>query len=211
MTERLPGLLIYSRKTTKAIPNMLANGSRFKIAAGCVLLLAVLLLLIPLMKGGRFRNDLLYRNEPIANWFKRLPVTVLVPGVEVNATGFMNVTGQQYGDAMGDPSATEAFQFFGTNAVPFLIEKLGSQDSAIQVKATELAEKASVKSLPFRQADIERSQAVTALLNVKPFPAEAIPPLFSLTRNTNDAVAWAAFSVLKRVAPQEAQKVKRWR
>ena len=89
----------------------------------------------------------------------------------------------QYVESAIGTSAKEAFQFFGSDAIPFLIEKLQHKDSALEVQATKLADKASLRPLPFRQAEIETNQAVTALVNLKPFPAESTPSFLAFVDN----------------------------
>ena len=53
---------------------------------------------------------------------------------------------------------------FGTNAVPFLLDRLKGVDSKLELKIAEVATKSGPIPLPFRNADIERLQAVTALI-----------------------------------------------
>jgi hypothetical protein len=182
-----------------------------RLVGAAVLLLAVVLLPVPYLVRDRLPRQLIYHSEPMAEWFKRLPVTVLMTGVELNATGVINSRGQKYGDEASGKEAVEAFQFFGSNAVPFLMQKLQSRDSALETETRKLADKTSLNSLPFRLAELERQQAVTALVNLKPFPRELIPKLLALSTSSPKDTAWAAFYILKRVAPDEAKTVQgRW-
>jgi len=153
----------------------------------------------------RTREEVTYRHRSLGYWFTQLPVTpVLFPPENVssmNVVGFMNVGGQQYGSgALGDTNALEALQFFGTNAVPLLLRKLQEHDSIIEQKTTQIATKAGVNSLPFRQADLERYQAVTGLIQIRSLLPDALQVISALSTNSHQEVAWAASYVLKHRA-----------
>jgi len=107
--------------------------------------------------------------------------------------------GQEYGSTgFGDLRATEVMEFFGTNAIPFLLRKLEGRDSAIEKGVTAAASKAGINSLPFRNAELERSQAVTGLICLKTLPQDALHLIATLSTNSEPEIAGAASYVLKR-------------
>jgi len=144
-----------------------------------------------------------YLGKPIGYWFEQLPATpVPPPGVDLgNVQGFVKSMGQTYGgkDSSGGRSI-EAITAFGSNAVPFLLRKLQGLDSAVEKAVTKAATNAGVAYLPYRQAELERLQAVTGLIHLKSLPPEAEHLLGGLRANTNRDIAWAASYVLTRRA-----------
>jgi hypothetical protein len=155
-------------------------------------------------------KPLTYRGRSIEYWFAQLPVTPIPPpGVDLgnvrvhqmNVRGFIKSTGQQYGSTnLLDDAAIDAIAAFGTNAVPFLMARLQGLDSAAEKEITKAATNTGVGYLPFRNADLERLQAVTGLIHVKMMTPEASQSIMSLRTNSNPGIASAAAYVLKRRA-----------
>ena len=67
-------------------------------------------------------------------------------------------------------------------------------------EVTKMATNAGVGYLPFRNADLERLQAVTGLIHLRTLTPEARHLIASLRTNTNPDIASAAAYVLRRRA-----------
>jgi len=89
----------------------------------------------------------------------------------------------------------------GTNAQPFLLATLQGFDSVIEKTVTRAATNTGVSYVPFRNADLERLQAVTGLIHVKTLTPEARQVITSLRTNPSPDIASAAAYVLTRRAP----------
>jgi hypothetical protein len=175
---------------------------RSRLIFGTIALTAILALLL-LVLSSRTSKPLTYQGKPIEYWFVRLPVTpVPPPGVDLgNMQGFVKSFGQKYGgEGVSDTSGIDAIAALGTNALPFLLAKLQGVDSTIERTVTRAATNSGVGYLPFRAAELERSQAVTGLIHLKTLTPEATQLLGSLRTNTNRDVASAAAYVLTRRA-----------
>ena len=111
----------------------------------------------------------------------------------------MSVMGQAYGPTnIANVGGVEAFDAMGTNAVGYLLSKLEGTDSLPEKALTSAATKVHMKSLPFRNAEIERMQAVTALTDIELLPPDAQARLKQLSTNTElKDVAAAAAYILK--------------
>jgi hypothetical protein len=149
-------------------------------------------------------RPLTYQGKPIESWFAQLPVTHSSVGsssrqrkrlYQVNrpTVGNNNVT---------DDSAIDAITALGTNALLFLIAKLQSLDSILERGAAKAATNAGVGYLPFRNADLERLQAVTGLIHLKTLTPEAKQSIESLRTNANSNIASAAAHVTALGEPQ---------
>ncbi|MHB8519971.1 MAG: hypothetical protein ACYDH9_04365 [Limisphaerales bacterium] len=174
-----------------------------RILLSIVVLAAILGALI-LVLTRQTAKSLIYQGKSIEYWFEQLPVTPILPsGVapavyQVNVRGFIKSTGQQYGSTNLSDEAIDVIAALGTNALPFLLAKLQGSDSVVKREVTKAARKAGVGYLPFRNADLERLQAVTGLIHVKTLTPEAGQVLTSLRTNTNPEIASAAVQVLTR-------------
>ena len=146
-------------------------------------------------------KPLTYQGKPIECWFAQLPVTPIPPPEAVfgNIRGFIKSTGQQYGstDLLAD-SGIAAIEALGTNALPFLLARLQATDSVSERAVTKVATNAGVSYLPFRNADLERLQAVTGLIRLKTLTPEAQLLITSLQTHANPGIASAAAYILKR-------------
>jgi hypothetical protein len=132
---------------------------------------------------------LTYQGKTIEYWFAQLPLNPMPltpmppPGVEFspNSQVFVTSYGQQYGSTNVDGIA--AIEALGTNALPFLLAKLQGLDSFAKKVVTKAATNTSLGYLPFRKADLERSQAVTGLIYVRILTPEAKQLITSLRTN----------------------------
>ena len=157
------------------------------------ILLVSFLLLSP--KPSLEPTPLTHLGQPAEFWFAKIPVTIVGAG----ARGYMNVLGQEYGPTnLANVSGVAAFDAMGTNAVNYLLAKLEGTDSLPEKAVTSAATKARIESLPFRNAETERSQAVTALIDIKLLPPDARTRLEQLGSNSElKDVAVAAAYILK--------------
>jgi len=118
------------------------------------------------------------------------------------AVGFATSLGQRYGRTNpNEADGIAAFNAMGTNALPYLLGKLRGTDTILERALTTAATKASVSSIPFRDAQLERLQAVTALTALEHIPTEAHRTLVELSNGdqTNEIARSASF-ILKRRA-----------
>lgn len=147
---------------------------------------------------------LTYLEQPADYWFAKVPMTIIPAEGLSNpgAVGFSTYLGQRYGNTNpNEADGIKAFKAMGTNALPYLIGKLRGTDTILERALTKAATKASVSSVPFRDAELERLQAVTALIALEHIPTEAHRTLVELSAGdqTNE-IARAASFILKRRA-----------
>ena len=144
-----------------------------------------------------------YQGRGIEEWFKELPLTVIPPP----GTWFgderarFKSYGQSYGSASPtSTSAAQALAAMGTNALPYLLEKLQGRDSGTERVLTRAARETGVRKLPFRDAELERLQAVSGLIELKTLTPEAWRVITGLTNSAQTNVAVAARYILTRRA-----------
>ena len=171
-----------------------------KVTGSVVVLLVALTFWLFLRSGGS--KELRYQGQPIGYWFAQLPVTV-VSSRTVARIDSGTILGQVYGSTNVTSGSFAAFDRFGTNAVPFLLEKLQGSDSVIEQKATWIVWRYTSKPLPVRNAIAERGQSVTALIHLKELSTNAVQALDRLSTNAEPDVARAAKYILntRRGAP----------
>lgn len=163
--------------------------------------LAALLVMWFLLQSLRSTKPLVYQGRPIEYWFARLPVTpVPPPGVVLgNVRGFIKSTGQYYGSTnLFEDTSLNAMAAFGTNALPFLLARLQGLDSVLEQQVTKAATNAGVAYLPFRRAELERLQAVTALIHAETLTEDARQRIVALCTNSHPDIAAAAAYILNR-------------
>jgi hypothetical protein len=166
-----------------------------------VVALAAILTTLFLVLTRHTSKPLTYQGKPIEYWFAQLPITPMPPpGVEFspNIRAFVTSHGQQYGSTNVDGIA--AIEALGTNALPFLLARLQGLESVAKKLVTKAATNSGAGYLPFRNADIERLQAVTGLIHVKALTPEARQLITSLSTNTKPDIASSAAFILKRRA-----------
>ena len=152
-------------------------------------------------------QELRYEGRSIDYWFSQLPVT-MVSSQRIIKVESMTVNGKQYGSKGGASKPFAAFNHFGTNAINYLMGKLVEKDSPIERKATKVALKLGVRSLPFRHSRMERGQALTGLLYLKELPPETKQTLTNLSGSSRPEVAEAAKYILRRGQKNLAREVK---
>jgi len=148
-----------------------------------------------LLLRHRGSKELKYQSHPIEHWFAQLPATV-VSTRSVSRAESTTVLGQQYGNTGGVSQCFVALDSFGTNAIPYYLWKLQNSDSFLEQKAVRLAVQSGVRTVPFRNAVIERGQAVTALIHVKELAPDTLQTLSHLSTNAQPDIAVAAKYVL---------------
>ena len=85
-------------------------------------------------------------------------------------------------------AAAEAVREMGTNAIPFLIERLSSRDSLVKQKFITLASKQPLFDLHLTPASDRRYQAVRGFAALGPAAKVAIPALTSLLDDNETAL-----------------------
>jgi hypothetical protein len=92
--------------------------------------------------------------------------------------------------------ALEAFEWYGTNAIPFLLSKIQNRDSYFELALTKWANQLGVSrdKIPFRPAKEEVAKATGVFTNSRFFITNAAPHFSSLTNSPNsltrDSAAW---------------------
>jgi len=151
---------------------------------------------IILWRGYQSRNEFKYQGRPFPAWFTQLPLT-LVSSQQVMHTESITGMGQQYGGTGNVARVFAALDSFGTNAIPYLLQKLQEEDSTIEEQATRLAVNSGVRSIPFRLAKFERSQAVSGLIRLRDLPRDTIEALARMSISARPDVAEAASYILR--------------
>ena len=156
------------------------------------LLVAGVAIILLCRRGG---GNLKYQGRSIEYWFERLPPT-LVSSQMIARAESMTLLGQQYGSTGGVSECFVALDTFGTDGIPYYLWKLQKSDSLIEQKAFRLAVQKRAKTVPFRNALIERGQAVTALIHIKELGPDTLQTLFQLSTNAQSEIGAAAKYIL---------------
>jgi len=148
-------------------------------AAGLVAA-GALLTLVLLREGSGYH----YGGRSESYWFRQLGLTMVTTNGFVGTADILAFPGQKYGHSPeGERATTNAFAQMGTNALPYLLHKLAGHTSAVGLHVNTWLGKAGIKRQFWRNADLERAQAVTALTylagrgEVTPFAARRIRAL----------------------------------
>jgi len=107
-----------------------------------------------------------YQGKSLSRWLDELPDLVLS---EFNADAQI--------------PAREALQHIGTNAIPFLLERIQAKDSTLKRKLIEWAERHDVSALRFKRAELRREEAAVGLRLLGPRALPAVPVLVSLLQS----------------------------
>jgi HEAT repeat protein len=150
------------------------------------------------------QQELVYQGRSIDYWFAQLPITWVGPKGMLLTGGSIIAFGQQYGNQQDASLPFAAFDSFGNDAIPYLMSKLTSRDSTLELTARNAALKAKLRSFPTRMARIESFQAVTGLIYLKELPTDIIKTLTDLSKDTNSEVADAAGYVLSKINLHQA-------
>ena len=164
---------------------------RVGLIAGCCLPIA--LAVIGLCTSPRLPA---YNGHAISYWFRKLPITVVSARTVATAEA-IEAGGRKYGYQHEKPEATlAAIQGIGTNGLPFIIRKLGRRETALAKQIEAWLFKCGVKRSLFPNAEVERCQAVTALLALGSLPPEATVQLRKLSGSGTNSISLAATYVL---------------
>lgn len=108
----------------------------------------------------------------------------------------------------GLPAAVEsekdtivAVREMGTNALPFVMLKLRTRDSAFKREVPQWAQKIGIKGMLFENPDYERGRATSALLHV-PLSPGVRQELLRLTTNADANLAYTAMYILSNNVPE---------
>lgn len=136
-----------------------------------------------------------YEGRAIDYWFAGLPVTLVLSNGSVMRATNITVNGQAY---VGDASRSlAAFDYFGADGVLYLMRMLEGRDSAVETKAREIVWKlGGGRYFPARIADVQRGQAVTALISLQELPQDTLRRLNALSNDVRPEVARAARHVV---------------
>jgi hypothetical protein len=159
--------------------------------------------------------------KPVQYWLHQLPLAriTFVGGTEkavvLQSVGFTKweahywSAGQLYqaanakpvvgwdGKAQPTPEASaQAVCAIGTNGIGFYMRRLRGQSSPILHWIQQGASRCGVNRFVFGDVEIERQQAATALILLKPLPESTAKELLELSKQGNRAVASAAWCVL---------------
>jgi hypothetical protein len=173
------------------------RGKYFWLASGAVVITAALLLLFFDFESG---SGVSFDNKPLNHyWFRQMDLTMVSTNGFVATVNTLVLRGQRYGHYLeSQMSTSNAFRQMGTNCLPFLVDKLGRHDSSLGKAIQKGLFQAGIKRVLWRSADLERAQAVTALVVVNHLPQETLNQIRALTRNPDPGVAASAKWVLAR-------------
>ena len=136
-----------------------------------------------------------YNGHTISYWFHELPLTT-VGAQSVGMAEVIDIAGQKYGCLHERPRASlTAIQEIGTNGLPFIIRKL-SRRVAPLAKRIDVWLVTHGKRPLFVNVEVERRQAVTALLALGSLPPEATLQLRKLSGSGTNSISLAANYVL---------------
>jgi len=142
-----------------------------------------------------------YQGRPLEYWFNQLPMTS-INGQTVGQSRHLlarSPSGEvkRYGAWMETPEASaKAISFIGTNALAFCLWKLTRHIGPLESKIQKIERAVGFHSFLFLDVSVEREQAVTALILLKPLPPEVIAELGTLSTNRNQEIADAAHCAL---------------
>ena len=184
------------------------------IAALAACLAVLLIVLLP--------SEPSYKGKRLGYWLDQLPATLISPSGAVAMMYPISYNSAQEAQKDKDRvaqrmrEAKEAVDTLGTNCLRTLVARLGSTDSRGQLLAERWAIRLRLRD-PSRipTAQTRRGQALTALARldsravlmdsnrVKPI----LPDLLALTKNNDPGVRAAALHALRKVAPDEYQRL----
>jgi len=169
---------------------------------GCVAAAAFLIALVLILSRDRGPY---YHGKPLDTyWFHELSIS----SIETNSSRRISahaLHGHLYGQAREDRATVdEAILAMGTNCLPFLLRKLDKHDSAFRKHVEKWMDKVGIHSTPWRDADWERAQAVTALFLLgrnRLVTPEALKRIQELSKSSDTNVAASAKFLLQWALP----------
>ena len=137
-----------------------------------------------------------YRGQPISYWFSELPLT-LVRGQVVMSAERIETGDRKYGAQREKPEiAVAAIQEIGVKGLPFIMRKFSRRQTPIREWLQARASWCGVKRSLFPNPELERAQAVTALVALKSLPPQVMSQLHDLSGNGTNSIALSAAHVL---------------
>jgi hypothetical protein len=169
------------------------------LAGGLVVLLAAPLTWNLVIQS----NDDLPQHEgkKLDYWFEQLPCAHVrwVAGQTrvISITPTANSHGYIYGSTIEQPwDAIRAIESMGTNAIPFLMEKLQQPDSRMVIALQKSGFRLGLDTPLFPDNHVARAQAMTGLLALEPLPGIWRDVLEKLSKSDSGRVAGAAKAVI---------------
>jgi len=140
-------------------------------------------------------------------------VASLVSVTRSNEPSYQGKKLSQWLEELGDPEPElqgdaelrrwqEVFGHMGTNAIPFLLRRLQSRDSALKIKVIDWAERHDVSAPRFQRAEFRQTQAAVGFRLLGPQAASARAALVAIL-NRGGAAGWYAAYALAGIG-QEA-------
>ena len=172
---------------------------RFKSPKSLLLLLSTCAVLIIAFLPAREPTA---KGRAISFWFEQLPlIFVPTPGRVIMASG-MDSNGRKYGSASESSEnireSLMAIRSMGLQGLPFLFEKLEGRESVIGTWIRKAGVRCGVgRFVPVPSREIERAQAVTALVSFDVLPLDWTERLQKLSTNMNRGIAISAGYVLQ--------------
>jgi hypothetical protein len=143
-------------------------------------------------------KDLSYDGRLLAYWFNELPPTILFPDGAIGYCEKAVKRGRTYGRKREKANESlAAIRVMGTNAIPFLLQKLSRQEPPFRERVEAFLSKCGMRRSLFPDADIERGQAVTALIALNPLPPGTLLELRNLSNNSTNNIGRCAAFVLE--------------
>jgi hypothetical protein len=150
-----------------------------------------------------------YVGKPVQYWLDQLPLAEIWLGwpakkiVVLRSVNFAKANAKpsavaRDGSLRARPeAATQAVCAIGTNGIGFYMRRLRGRSPPILHGIQQLALRCGVNPSLFRDVETERQQAATALILLKPLPPSTATELLQLSKESNRAVANAAWCVLE--------------
>jgi hypothetical protein len=133
-----------------------------------------------------------------------LVVTWLVFVIRSNEPSYQGETLSQWLDALpdrqpelqGDSQWRRAFRHMGTNAIPFLLKRIQAEDSVLEAKLMDWAEKHDVSVvLPFKRSYFRQQRAAIGFRLLGSQAMSAVPELVDLMKRGGESGWFAAYAL----------------
>jgi hypothetical protein len=157
------------------------RGTKLFLAGFAVVIIVLVILSTP-------NNEPTYQGKPLSYWVNCLPVTIPGPTNGMGTAHTVVMRGQQYGVKAGqDPKqAVQAITEIGTNALPYLMRRLGKEDSFIKNRIADLVHQLNwSQRIRIRSAEGQSYQVMTALRILGTNGISAKPELARMSTNGN--------------------------
>ena len=142
----------------------------------------------------------LYQGKSITFWLHQLPVTAVLPGRTNRVLRFDQIdsAGRKYGATAESTNVSfGAVRHLSAAGLPYFMTKLHGDDSQLKLLAEKVGSERRIPAIvPFESANMERGQAVTALIALSPLPEPCVDQLRKVSRDPNPRVAASAAYVL---------------